>query len=41
MSLGQYLSAGTAVVTLQSLDPIQFDFSMPQQALSQLKVGRR
>lgn len=40
VSLGQYLSAGTAVVTLQSLDPIQFDFSMPQQALSQLKVGQ-
>lgn len=40
VSLGQYLAAGTAVVTLQSLDPIQFDFSMPQQALSQLKVGQ-
>jgi len=41
VSLGQYLSAGTAVVTLQSLDPIQFDFSMPQQALAQLKVGQK
>ncbi|MGG6897255.1 MULTISPECIES: efflux RND transporter periplasmic adaptor subunit [Rhizobium] len=40
VSLGQYLAPGTAVVTLQSLDPIQFDFSMPQQALSQLKVGQ-
>ena len=40
VSLGQYLPAGTAVVTLQSLDPIQFDFSLPQQALSQLKVGQ-
>ncbi|NLS21171.1 efflux RND transporter periplasmic adaptor subunit [Rhizobium sp. P40RR-XXII] len=40
VSLGEYLAAGTAVVTLQSLDPIQFDFSMPQQALSQLKVGQ-
>lgn len=40
VSLGQYLAAGTAVVTLQSLDPIQFDFSMPQQTLSQLKVGQ-
>ncbi|MBM7043910.1 MULTISPECIES: efflux RND transporter periplasmic adaptor subunit [Rhizobium] len=40
VSLGQYLAAGTAVVTLQSLDPIQFDFSMPQQALSQLEVGQ-
>jgi membrane fusion protein (multidrug efflux system) len=40
VSLGQYLAAGTAVVTLQSLDPIQLDFSMPQQALSQVKVGQ-
>lgn len=40
VSLGQYLAAGTAVVTLQSLDPIQLDFSMPQQALSQLQVGQ-
>ncbi|MBA8880955.1 efflux RND transporter periplasmic adaptor subunit [Phyllobacterium myrsinacearum] len=40
VSLGQYLAAGTAVVTLQLLDPIQLDFSMPQQALSQIKVGQ-
>ncbi|WP_216330245.1 efflux RND transporter periplasmic adaptor subunit [Rhizobium sp. X9] len=40
VSLGQYLAAGTPVVTLQSLDPIQFDFSMPQQVLSQVKVGQ-
>jgi membrane fusion protein (multidrug efflux system) len=40
VTLGQYLAAGTSVVTLQSLDPIQFDFTMPQQALSQLKVGQ-
>ena len=40
VSLGQYVGAGTAVVTLQSLDPIQLDFSMPQQVLSQVKVGQ-
>ncbi len=40
VTLGQYLASGTSVVTLQSLDPIQFDFTMPQQALSQLKVGQ-
>ncbi|MET2827525.1 efflux RND transporter periplasmic adaptor subunit [Mesorhizobium shangrilense] len=40
VTLGQYLAAGTSVVTLQSLDPIQLDFTMPQQALSQLKVGQ-
>jgi len=36
---GQYLAAGTAVVTLQALDPIVIDFYVPQQALSKLKVG--
>jgi membrane fusion protein (multidrug efflux system) len=37
---GQYLTAGTAVVTLQALDPILIDFYVPQQALAQLKVGQ-
>jgi membrane fusion protein (multidrug efflux system) len=37
---GQYLSAGTAVVTLQALDPILIDFYVPQQALASLKVGQ-
>jgi membrane fusion protein (multidrug efflux system) len=36
---GQYLAAGTTVVTLQSLDPIFIDFYVPQQALSTLKTG--
>jgi membrane fusion protein (multidrug efflux system) len=39
IDLGQYLSPGTAVVTLQALDPIYFDFFMPQQALDVLKNG--
>jgi membrane fusion protein (multidrug efflux system) len=37
---GQYLAAGTAVVTLQELDPILVDFYVPQQALSSIKVGQ-
>lgn len=36
---GQYLAAGTAVVTLQALDPIVIDFYVPQQALAKIKVG--
>jgi membrane fusion protein (multidrug efflux system) len=36
---GQYLAAGTTVVTLQSLDPIFIDFYVPQQALGILKTG--
>jgi membrane fusion protein (multidrug efflux system) len=35
---GQYLAAGTTVVTLQALDPIFIDFYVPQQSLSQLKA---
>jgi membrane fusion protein, multidrug efflux system len=37
---GQYLAAGTTVVTLQALDPIFIDFYIPQQSLSRLKVGQ-
>jgi membrane fusion protein, multidrug efflux system len=37
---GQYLTAGTTVVTLQALDPILIDFYVPQQALAHLKVGQ-
>jgi membrane fusion protein, multidrug efflux system len=40
VDIGQYLSAGTTIVTLQALDPIYLDFFMPQQALDQLKVGQ-
>lgn len=40
VDLGQYLGAGTAIVTLQALDPILFDFTLPQQALAQLRVGQ-
>lgn len=39
VDLGQYLTAGTAIVTLQALDPIFVDFTLPQQTLSQLAVG--
>jgi membrane fusion protein (multidrug efflux system) len=39
VDVGQYLTAGTAVVTLQALDPILVDFYVPQQALEHLKVG--
>lgn len=39
VDIGQYLAPGTAMVTLQSLDPIYIDFSLPQQAVAQLKRG--
>jgi membrane fusion protein (multidrug efflux system) len=39
VNLGQYLSAGDAVVPLQSLHPIYVNFDVPQQELGQVKVG--
>jgi membrane fusion protein (multidrug efflux system) len=40
VDLGQFLSAGTPIVTLQALDPIYVDFFLPQRAISQIKVGQ-
>src|SRR5207249_7867899 len=39
VNLGQYLSAGDAVVPLQSLDPIYVKFSVPQQDAGQVHTG--
>jgi membrane fusion protein (multidrug efflux system) len=39
VNLGQLLAQGDAIVTLQALDPIFVDFSLPQQLLGQVKVG--
>jgi membrane fusion protein (multidrug efflux system) len=36
---GQYINAGTAVATLQQLDPVYVDFTVPQASLNMLKVG--
>jgi membrane fusion protein (multidrug efflux system) len=41
IDLGQYVAPGTAIVTLQALDPMFVDFYLPQQALSQISVGQR
>ena len=40
VNLGQYLSGGDALVTLQSLDPIYVNFGVPQQSAGQIRVGR-
>jgi membrane fusion protein (multidrug efflux system) len=40
VDLGQYLSAGTTIVTLQALDPIFMDFFVPQQAVDQIRIGQ-
>lgn len=40
VDIGQYLPPGTAVTTLQALDPIYVDFSVPQQQLGGIDSGR-
>jgi len=39
VNLGQYLTGGDPVVSLQSLDPIYVNFSVPQQQLASMRVG--
>ncbi len=40
VNLGQYLSAGSSIVSLQQLDPIYVDFSLPQQYVGRVREGR-
>lgn len=40
-NLGQYLSAGSAIVSLQSLNPIYVNVGVPQQAAGQVPVGSK
>ena len=40
VNLGQYLSAGQPIVSLQSLDPIYVNFGVPQQDAVQARIGR-
>jgi len=40
VNLGQYLSAGEAIVSLQSLNPIYVNFGVPQQDEAEVRIGR-
>jgi membrane fusion protein (multidrug efflux system) len=40
IDLGQYLAPGTAVVTLQDLETMRVDFTVPEQQLPLLKIGQ-
>jgi RND family efflux transporter MFP subunit len=40
VDLGQYVSPGAAMVTLQRLSPIYVDFPVPEQELDKLTVGK-
>ena len=39
VSLGQYLNPGDAIATLADIDQLLVDFNLPQQELSQVRVG--
>lgn len=39
ISLGQYITAGTPIVSLQSVDPLYADFSLPQKYNSSIATG--
>lgn len=41
VNLGQNLREGDAITTLQTLDPIFVNFSLPQQRLAQMKPGTK
>lgn len=40
VDIGQYLAPGTAIVSLQSLDPIYAEYSLPERHLGALSVGQ-
>jgi membrane fusion protein, multidrug efflux system len=40
INLGQYLTGGDPVVSLQSLNPVYVDFGVPQQAAGEMRIGR-
>ncbi|HSH42797.1 MAG TPA: efflux RND transporter periplasmic adaptor subunit [Arenicellales bacterium] len=39
VDVGQYINPGDPIVTLQTLDPISVDFTVPQQELARIDVG--
>ena len=39
VDLGQFINAGTPIVSLQSLDPLYVNFTLPEQHLGQVTVG--
>jgi len=40
IDIGQYLTAGTAVATLQQLETMRVDFTVPEQEFDNLKLGQ-
>lgn len=40
VDLGQYVEAGSAIVSLQALDPIFVDYTLPERYMTRLKPGQ-
>lgn len=40
VNIGQYVNAGTAIVSLQAFDPLNVDFNLPQQYLFMLRMSQ-
>ncbi|MBB4092490.1 membrane fusion protein (multidrug efflux system) [Ochrobactrum pecoris] len=40
VDIGQYLTPGTVIATLQSTDVMRIDFTVPEQSLSSIKLGQ-
>ena len=41
VDVGQYVNAGTKLVTLQALDPVYVDFYAPQKSLGRIALGQK
>ena len=41
VDVGQYVNAGTKLVTLQALDPVYVDFNAPQKSLGRIALGQK
>ena len=41
VNIGQYITSGTSIVSLQALDPLYVDFSLPEQDFPLLHTGQR
>lgn len=40
VDVGEFVNSGSPIVTLQTLDPINVDFTLPQQELARVEVGQ-
>lgn len=41
VNVGQYLTPGSAIVSLQAMDPLYVNFSLPQRYVAQVHIGQK